>query len=165
MRKIILMVLLLMMVYGVCSAEERYKWIESNDRCGYFFDTQTIRFGKDFTGKVDSSLIDVWIKFVYNDAGRDEYINSRKKSKLSTDGYNELSHGFEHYIFNNKTNKFRLLYTADYKENGVLLDSYSFPSNLATWEDVIPNSLGEDWLRDATEYTTYNWSKVFSRSR
>lgn len=144
-------------------AEERYKWIDSNNTESYFFDTATIKFTKDLSDKVNTNQIDVWIRIEYNSAGVQDRISVRKKNNIPTDGYENLSFTLRHTPFDIKNSKYSTLEIYDYDKYGNILDKHQ--ARYVEWESIIPGSNSEYWLQEIKSYVITNWDSIMSRSK
>lgn len=137
----------------VFASPDRYQWIDSNDKVGYFFDTQTIKYSfSTYTGKPDTSKIDVWIKTVYTNDGVQGVIEERTRHQLPTDGFENLSYTLSHYKIS-RDNKISILEILDYDIYGNTLDTLSIPAHQQEWKDVVPDSVGELWHQHVWKYS------------
>ncbi|MBP2635506.1 MAG: hypothetical protein H6Q72_1413 [Firmicutes bacterium] len=156
MKKILCLLLFLMFASGVCLANDRYWWINSNDKIGFFFDTETIKFEKEMNFStlkysINKNQANVWIKTVYNANGVNDMIQYRNKYNLPTDDWIKLSYSMANFIFDFKERKMKCLSTVYYDSDGNILEKYS--SQDVRWEDVIPNTNGEYWSKILLEYS------------
>ena len=83
------------------SYASHWQWIDSNDKVGYFFDTENIRYesihnyatNKD---SVDTTKITTWIKIVYTQAAVDEIMEGLNKRDIHNEEFRRL--GYEVYL-------------------------------------------------------------------
>lgn len=145
-------------------ASDRYKWIYSDDNTGYFFDVKTIKYATDYNGNPDVTKIDVWIKTIYTESGKQQVINQRSNYGLTTNGFDQLSYALTHYVFQNNKRMFLEYYYYDF--DGNILESYynqqaksltemnnflnhSISSQYyGQWDNIVPGSIGET-IKDA----------------
>jgi len=155
--------LLLLLCTQISFAGERYKWLDSSETTTYSFDTETIMFAKKWDNTVDTSIIDVWFKLTYNEAGVNEEIALTKKAGLSTDGWEKLQQVKDHYQFNIKISQFKLLESYFYDINGNVL--YKEIDKSSNWNNVIPGTYSESLLKGLKAYVTENWTTIYNRSK
>jgi len=88
-------------------------------------------------------IVQIWIKLVFSDEGRKNYVQRLRKSGESTEGYDKLSHVLSLVEIDRKKPKFRILYITEYdKEDTVIFRGL----HDAPWKDILPDS-SEDNLR------------------
>jgi hypothetical protein len=113
-----------------------------------------VEYGKSNNGDIYSyhpgsmkhktkDIVHVWVKLVFSDEGRTDYVNRLKKSGESTEGYEKLSHTLSLVEIDRKRSKIRILYGSEYDKD----DKELFRgSRDAPWKDILPDST-EDILR------------------
>lgn len=95
----------------------------------------------------NGQVVKTWIKSVFYSDDKDinmlraEYI---KQHNVDANQYNNMTHSLNQIEFDCAKKKIRTLQTINYAENGVVIDSYKFENT--DWADVIPESIGEQWL-------------------
>jgi len=141
MKKVVIIFLsvslIMLLTIPTFAAEKRFEKIYSNDCADYFLDIKTVRQVKTL------STIDIWVKIVYNNPGKEEAIKYRKKLGLSLDGYKYLDYSMVHYQISQKENQCQILQFADYNKNDSLLQSVSFSSFLKDFTTIIPGTAEE----------------------
>lgn len=164
MRKLIICILfcLILMPFQATFAAERYQWLHSTDTIGFFFDTQTLKFGSTGDGKTNYSILDVWIKDVYNSEGVNDRIKYREKYSLTVEGWENLDYELHHYQFNTKTKQIRSIGYAAYSKKGIVLESTDYKGD---WNDIFPDSYGEFWLNEIHLYSLTNRTVIENRSK
>ena len=160
MKKIawILTLFLFTTLSSVTFAAERYQWMTSDDSKGFFFDTRTIEFGKNYyTRKTDFQTVRVWIKTEYTEKGVNERLASREEQGLDNSGFYALSYSLDRYEINSSANTILYLAGADYKENGLVIRSYRteyIP------QSIVPDSVGEMWSKEVFIYAYLHLSDI-----
>lgn len=148
---------------------DRWEWLFSTDKVGFFFDTNTIKFGTKekmnnktykYYKVVDESKIIVFMKFVYSDAGI-EYLTNNARNRR----YNGLADIMENgrynivkYEFDYANQKYRYSHGTWYDENGNALTN--FTDEMTPWEDIYPNTNVETWATLIYSYATNNYNTV-----
>ncbi|OPY02449.1 MAG: hypothetical protein A4E66_02717 [Syntrophus sp. PtaB.Bin001] len=113
-----------------------------------------VEYGKSKNGDIYSyhpgsikqkskDIVYVWVKLVFSDRGRKDYINRLEKNGELTEGYDKLSHTLSLVEIDKKRSKLRILYGLEYDMD----DKELFRgSHDAPWKDILPDST-EDILR------------------
>jgi len=131
----------LLLFSSVCFADDRYQLIYFDDKKDVFIDTESIKYEYyQYQQTVDKTKINVWIKTTYSETRVKEILEERKQKDLSVKGFDNLSHTLTHYTFS-RDNKLFILDSIDYSKNGTPI-GYYYPYDY-TWEDIVPDSLGE----------------------
>lgn len=167
LKRTIVLFFVLLLISSIANALDRYQWIESDDKMGYFFDTYTLKFVPGLDGKPNTSIVDVWIKVVYNDDGRNFEIRKRTDDNLSTAGFYDLNYALFHYQINYKNNQICQLGYIYYANDGYILDSYETQPYLSRWGNITPGTIGEDWSFTLKKYVLNNFNNfatVYGRS-
>lgn len=99
----------------------------------YYYDAESIK-------KTSSSEINLWTKQIYNDAGRRDYIQKRRDSGSTIDGYQNLKEVKGLFDLNCEERKIRNLIIEEYTKRGNLL--YSFET-VHPWGNIASGSIGE----------------------
>ena len=151
MKKLVfLLVCLFVVMHSNSLAAERYQWMNSDDSKGYFFDTKTIEFAKNYyTGKSDFLTVRVWIKTVYTEKGVNELLTSREERGLDNSAFYAISYAIDRYEINSSANTILYLSGAYYKENGLIIRKYG-PEYIP--QSIIPDSVGEMWKEEVFTY-------------
>lgn len=137
MKRIVVLAVLFLMIFSSSLASGRYIWITSSDEITFSFDAYSIKFGKKFNGDIDYYIIDTWMKYDYNEAGKE-----RMKERYSdVKGIESISHSLNKYLYNNKTNCYRLVSTILYDDSGNVL--YTYKNSQSNWDEIIPGSYAE----------------------
>jgi hypothetical protein len=87
-----------------------------------------------------NNIISVWKKDVYSEDGIKDYVAQRVKHKLSTYGYENLSHITCQEEFNCKTKEHSILACSIYEKSGSAIESQSVAKGQQTWEPIQPGS-------------------------
>ncbi|HWR45293.1 hypothetical protein [Sporomusa sp.] len=74
---------------------------------------------------------------------------------------NESDYDVLHWQFDFDNKKVKQLFTAVYDSNGHIKSSTSVDK---PWQDIIPNSNAEHWLRQVMDFVVKNQDEVFKRS-
>ena len=88
----ILTICLFIIVPTTSFAADRYQRMASDDLREFFFDSETIEFAKNYTGKPDLSTLRVWIKTVYTEKGVSELLASREEKELDNSGLYKIKY-------------------------------------------------------------------------
>ncbi len=126
-------------VFCIClfSAEGRAAdWVYyTKDNLGNykFYDRTSIRYSS-------KDVIRVLKKDVYSKNGIKDFVAQRAKNKLSTYGYDDLSHVLCKEEINCKTKEFRLLACSIYDKSGSIVENQSVPDGHQVWEPIQPGS-------------------------
>ena len=135
----------------------------SNELLSVWFDSQTIKYSRNFD-TINQGVIDVWFKCKFSQLGREDIIDRYRKAKLPTEGYENLDISMRHYLVNIKSNSLKLFGEADYNTNGKVISSVNLTESEATWQPVIPGSVGEAWLNAIKDYSIKNSGALKERS-
>lgn len=137
MIKKILLTLLLLASTGI-SQDERWKILTFSDEYLYFYDS--------LTANRNGQIIKAWIKLIPWD--KDSVIKEKKNkaSFLDSDKYDQFSYTLMFFAFNCSLKAYKLIRYLDYNEDGKAIKSYNYNEKEIEWEDVIPNTLGEELL-------------------
>lgn len=161
MKKIILLLLLFVLCFSTNSFasenDDRYVWIESDNLAGHFFDTKTIKFGKNDSGKMEMLLVDVWIKSVFSEEGKKDFV---KKMKYQEEKYENLSYTLDHYVFDNWSRKAMFLASYQYGDNKYLIHKIVVPKEKQIWSEIPPSSKAETLMEKTFEYVVKNKDEV-----
>ncbi|MBU2703650.1 hypothetical protein Ga0466249_004798 [Sporomusaceae bacterium BoRhaA] len=161
MKKIIFLVLLLLIIIlPVSSAYERYQWMWSTDKVGYFFDKNTIKFDNS-SGHVNTDVIDVWIKTVFSPEAAQEIID-RVDSEYIKNKLANFDHKLTHYQIKVSSSKIKELDDCWYSSDGNLI--HEFDDTYQPWKPIIPGSNSEGWQHRLMDYILNNWKTVYDRS-
>ncbi len=117
-------------------AEGNYKFIGSSSYESLYFDTDTIRFKKEF-GEL---LIEVWVKHQPTTEGAKEYIQERQKDKLKTQGFEDFAYYIDHKLYS-LDKKSCWINSIDYAKDGSILDSKYYP--IRNWQPIKAGTEGE----------------------
>ena len=147
------------------ASANRWEWLFSTDKVGFFFDKNTIRYGtkEQFNSKtykyykiVDRSKIIVFIKFIYSDVGIEDTVNTARNS-----GYYEFAEMVKNgryfiskYEFDYANQRFRYVSGTWYDDNGNALTSHS--NDFKPWEDIYPNTNVERFAIMIQSYAIHN---------
>lgn len=129
----------ILMVFCTClfSAEGRAAdWVYyTKDNLGNykFYDRTSIRYSS-------KDIISVLKKDVYSKNGIKDFVAQRAKNKLSTYGYDDLSHVLCKEEINCKTKEYRLLTCSIYDKSGSIVENQSVPDGHQVWEPIQPGS-------------------------
>ena len=86
-------------------------------------------------------IVQLWIKWVFSDEGRKNYIQRLEKNGESSEGYEKLSHVLSLVEVDRKKPKFRILYSTEYdKADNVLFRGL----HDAPWKDILSDSMEEN---------------------
>lgn len=134
-------------------AQDRFHWICSSDTQTILLDTYTLNIVLEKSA--GWLVFDSWTKTQYNDQGKEQLIQNREKHNLPTEGYENLSYTLSHNYYTSnakvKLKKYKLISYIDYTNDGTILDSYSFPSNIS-WEEIVPESISDTVLIGLSNY-------------
>jgi hypothetical protein len=159
-------------------AQDRFQWMWSTDKVGYFFDTETIKFGNKLDEKLSESvatygtsanlkeetspvIIDVWIKTAYSPVAVKEMLRDITSNELLVK-YEKFSYVLNHMQINIHAKKFRTLESYMYSSDGTML--YKSTADSHSWENIIPDSNCEGWTNYIIEYISANFGEVLARS-
>lgn len=127
LRRLISVMLFCFIAIGITTtgqAAERWQWINSNDECSLFVDTQTINYKYDSYGAYKNTKplgAVVWVKY---------YLPSKEEEHLQQ----------VYYDFNNNT---YTMYSYMTYINGKLTDSYTLSSYERKATPIVPETFGE----------------------
>jgi len=153
----------LLLFPSICSANDRYQWVVSNDKKGIFFDTETIKYGyNQYQKTVDKTQINVWTKYIYSDAGIQNEIESRKRQELPVKGFEHLWYTLEHLMVS-RDGRIRLLGYVHYAKDGTTI--YSYSSLNPTWTEIVPDSFGEYIYQAVWAYSYDTTNSITMRLR
>jgi hypothetical protein len=79
-------------------------------------------------------------KDVYSKNGIEDFVAQRAKNKLSTYGYDDLSHILCEEEINCKIKEYRLLACSIYDKSGNIVEKQSVPDGYKVWEPIQPGS-------------------------
>ena len=65
MKKICVLVSLLLLLLSSVASAATWVWLDSTDTFGLFYDQQTIKYLRDYNGKLDKNNVEFWVKTVY----------------------------------------------------------------------------------------------------
>lgn len=146
-KMLLIMVMILLFVFGTCSAEgnQRFIVLENNTIGIWSFDSDSVKFGRDDLNKISPYIIDVWIKCQYSDESRSKNLN-----------HPEIAYSFNHMKFDMSNRKMFSVSLLFYNESGKVISSLG---NLDEgWKEIIPESFYEllstktgKWILDNTE--------------
>ena len=106
-----------------------------------FYDRESIRFPSN-------NIISVWKKDVYSADGIKDYVAQRARHKLSTYGYESLSHVMCQEEFNCKTKEHSIIACSIYDKSGSVIESQSASKGQQqTWEPIQPGSDVDDFRK------------------
>jgi hypothetical protein len=133
---LILLLLLVPLVSPVISASDWVEYGKSDNGDVYSYHPGSMK-------QKTKDIVHVWVKLVFSDAGRKDYINRLNNSGESTEGYDKLSHTLSLVEIDRKRPKFRILYSSEYDKDDKELfrGSHDVP-----WKAILPDST-EDILR------------------
>ena len=137
MKRIVAITVLFLMIFSFTLAAGRYLWIVSSDEITFSFDAYSIKFIKKYNGDIDYSIIDAWLKYDYNEAGKAKIKEQYKDIR----GIESISHSLNKYMYNSKTHCYRYFSTIFYSDTGNVL--YTFKNPYDEWEEIVPGSYAE----------------------
>lgn len=156
MPKIIWLLVLVLLFgsIGLVEAGDRWELIMDDNLTKHFFDGESVKVLND--NGSNRIYLDVWIKVTYNGTGKDTYLESLRKAKISTTGYEKFSYAINHVLFSEE--KICLLGVYDYTNNGLILRCFDAPVRL--WMDIIPGSTIEVWYEHVIAFAIANMKSI-----
>jgi hypothetical protein len=151
------------MMSGICYADnQRFIFLGENSTSGrFYFDTETVKFGRNANGVVDPMLIDVWTKLIYSEKGKQFVINA-SQGVNGAPNFEDLRYNFRHNLLDMKQYKYMNLGVAFYGDNGLITNE---PDNSQKWNDIIPESTMEINAGIIGKWILNNWDMVMTRSK
>ena len=86
----------------------------------------------------DNYIVQVSVKVVYSDKGREKYIQDMTEKGLSTKEYDKLSDKIYLTEIDCKNQKMKILSIKNYDKNGKIFESRNYPEG--EWEHIAPDS-------------------------
>jgi hypothetical protein len=126
----------LLLSCSITFANDNYKIIGTTSYETLSFNTDTIRFIKEF----DELNIEVWIKHQPTIQGAKEYIQERQRDKLIIKGFENFSYYVDHKLYA-MDKKSCWIDSIDYAKDGSILDSKYYP--MRNWQHIIVGSEDE----------------------
>lgn len=137
LKFIILISILLYFVINTSAQGANWKYVdEPGDGSGWYYDSESIINTPEGTTMV-------WTKAIFSDRGRTDWVLSRTKNGLSTEGYENLSHTIALLELNCKTREQRIISDTEYDLSGKVLDSRTANKDTRRWVPIIPESMVE----------------------
>jgi len=104
-------------------------------------------YNKDSVKHRTKGIVLVWVKLVFNNEGREKYIQNKRNTVQSIGGYDKLSHSLFLEEIDCKKEKYLILYFTDYDtDGGVLYNSRSF-FDKHKWEYIRPDTVMDTLLK------------------
>ncbi|MBP2628937.1 MAG: hypothetical protein H6Q68_3648 [Firmicutes bacterium] len=162
-KRVVLVFITLLMLGGICHASnDRFVYLGTSNSVGqYYFDTESLKFGRGADGKIDPYMIDVWIKVVYSDSGKQMFLNNLIKYKSSTKEYEDIHHNLGHYLIDVRNRKHQLLGYSFYSSEGHIA---TWPMNDPVWLDMVPASTMETNAGLIGNWILKNMDTIYRRS-
>lgn len=115
-----------------------WKWIASSDTHGYFFDTESIRYGitlsyKTMRDELDTRRIAYWLKVVYTDESSAEFAQI-----VGNDLYRSITYSIASQNISIPNNSITTHSITFYDKDGKIIDAYKKDF----FEEIIPDSYG-----------------------
>jgi hypothetical protein len=129
----------------VVSAADRWTWIDSDDKMGWFFDKESIKKTNDYRYPKSYS---VWIKRQYTEAYAKEVVEEYFAEKSAK--YRGLSYSLALWQIDAESSNHRVVQIIHYRDDGGVIESSSF--NNAEWKNAVPDSWGEAVIEVTSKY-------------
>ena len=108
-----------------------WQWVASDDCVGYFFDTQTVKYGRDAEGKIDKNII----RFQIKEAFTEKYTSQEAKS-TNNPRWLGVSFATENIVYDKQSKVMKFITPAYYDAKGDILNVYyNAAYDLTTTED------------------------------
>nr|DAQ51957.1 MAG TPA: Surface-adhesin protein E [Caudoviricetes sp.] len=145
----VFLMFIISLLFSATTYAAHWQWIDSDDKYGIFFDTDTICYRsiprypiKD--ASMNFTAVKVWLKVIYTQEGANDIAQANKNDQF----YN-LDHSLhlENFYFTDNTHQtFEIIY---YDHNGDVL----YRNKKQTREEtILPESRGEHILKTIREY-------------
>ena len=152
MRKIMVFIIAMAIILSAMpvTAGDRWELILTDQLAEYYFDPETVKITTDHAS--NQIYLEVRVKVLYNEAGRETYLRSLSRAEIPTGGYQKFSYAINHLLF--KDEQVCLLGVYDYTDTGAVLRSYDAP--FKHWMDIIPGSTLEAWYNGIIAYMIHD---------
>ncbi|NLY74699.1 MAG: hypothetical protein GX075_05290 [Firmicutes bacterium] len=160
MKKIMVFMIAAAIVFSLTpvTAGDRWELILTDQLAEYYFDPETVKIMTDHAS--NQIYLEVRVKALYNETGRETYRQSLARAEIPTPGYQKFSYTINHLLF--KDEEVCLLGVYDYSDAGAVLRSYDAP--FRRWMDIIPGSTIEAWYDGIIAYMISNIIKEPSKT-
>lgn len=106
----------------------------------YYYDAGTVSYSS-------TGIVKVWIKSDFSESDRDFWRRKEKRELLDFDP-KDLDYSIRLQEISCRDRQIRTLSATDYDKNGNVLKSYNFKEHsMATWNDIIPDSFAEEYIK------------------
>ncbi len=160
MKRILLLVMSIMILFSGSVFAENWQWVDSNDSVGFFFDKDSVKYDimpALFVGQKEQIHRDIkncWVKVAYTAKSASELAKS-----YDDDSFNSVSYSLEKWTMYKE--RIAVEFVAYYDNDGnTVYSSYVNNSSL-----IVPGSFGESVCIAVNSYCLNNDKKVLFNSR